>query len=182
MLLGAAVLALIWANSSASVDYFAWIEQPLLGIPLKSAINPSLVAIFFLLVGLEIKREVRIGELAGWKRAALPIAGALGGMIVPALIFTAVNAGTPAARGWGIPMATDIAIALGVLNLAGKSVPLSLKAFLAALAIADDLGAVAVIAVFMDTSFNLICLGRSAWSLWGWSHCGCFVFVDWPPI
>ncbi|MEQ1821609.1 MAG: Na+/H+ antiporter NhaA [Fimbriimonadaceae bacterium] len=154
MLLGAAIVALLWANLPISASYFALVDQPIFGATMKLAINDGLMAVFFLLVGLEIKRELRIGELAGWKKAALPIAGALGGMIVPALIFVAFNMGTSGARGWGIPMATDIAIALGVLNLAGKAVPLSLKAFLMALAIADDLGAVAVIALFYGQGVN----------------------------
>jgi NhaA family Na+:H+ antiporter len=111
-------------------------------------INDGLMAIFFFVVGLEIKRELAIGELSSFRKAALPVAAAAGGMIVPAALFTAINFGGAGAHGWGIPMATDIAFALGVLAMFGNRVPVGLKVFLTALAIADDLGAVAVIAVF----------------------------------
>jgi len=117
-------------------------------------VNDGLMALFFLVVGLELKREVLVGELSSLKDAALPISAALGGMIVPALIYAAFNAGTPAEHGWGIPMATDIAFAIGILVLLAWRVPKNLIIFLTALAIADDLGAVFVIAIFYTTSLD----------------------------
>jgi Na+:H+ antiporter, NhaA family len=126
-----------------------------LAYPLHYWINDGLMVVFFFLVGLEIKREVLVGELASPRKAALPIAGALGGMLVPAAIYTAFNGGGLGERGWGIPMATDIAFALGVRALLGKHTPVALKVFLAALAIADDMGAVLVIAVFYTDELNL---------------------------
>ena len=117
-------------------------------------INDGLMAIFFLLVGLEIKREIVEGELSSPKKAAMPIFAALGGMLFPALIFVIFNNNTPGGQGWGIPMATDIAFALGAISLLGKRVPASLKIFLAALAIADDLGAILVIAVFYTNELH----------------------------
>jgi Na+:H+ antiporter, NhaA family len=156
VLLGCAIVALAWANSPWGASYQElWEQQITIGharrgltMSLHHWINDGLMAIFFFVVGLEIKRELLIGELSTRQTAALPIAGALGGMIVPALIYAAFNAGTAGARGWGIPMATDIAFALGALSLLGPRVPTLFKVFLAALAIADDLGAVVVIAVF----------------------------------
>jgi NhaA family Na+:H+ antiporter len=164
VLLACTVVALVWANSpwaAAYVHLWEWpvtIGGPGFGITasLHHWINDGLMAIFFLVVGLEIKREALVGELASLRRAALPAAAALGGMLVPALLYTLVAHGTPAADGWGIPMATDIAFALGVLALLGPRVPLPLKVFLTALAIVDDLGAVVVIAVFYS--------GGLAWS------------------
>src|SRR3712207_774171 len=170
VLLGCAALALVWANSPWGASYERLWEQPLtighsrlgLTMSLHHWINDGLMAIFFFVVGLEIKRELLIGELSTRQTAALPIAAALGGMIAPALIYTAFNAGTPGARGWGIPMATDIAFALGALALLGPRVPTVLKVFLAALAIADDLGAVVVIAAFYTADLSLPSLGAAA--------------------
>jgi NhaA family Na+:H+ antiporter len=125
-------------------------------------INDGLMAIFFLLVGLEIKREIIEGELSSPQKAAMPIFAALGGMIVPAIIYALMNSGTPTIHGWGIPMATDIAFALGVISLLGKRVPSSLKIFLAALAIADDLGAILVIAIFYTNELHWMQLLYSA--------------------
>jgi NhaA family Na+:H+ antiporter len=163
VLIGAALIAFAWANSPWAELYFAILEIPLgIGVgawslekPLLLWVNDLLMAVFFFLVGLEIKRECMVGELAGWSKASLPVAGALGGMIVPALIYVAINPSEPAVRGWGVPMATDIAFALGVLALLGDRVPLGLKVFLLALAIVDDLGAVLVIALFYSENISI---------------------------
>jgi NhaA family Na+:H+ antiporter len=156
LLLTCAIVALAWANSPWAASYHALWQTPftvgggalVISKPLILWINDALMAIFFLVVGLEIKREVLVGQLASVKRAALPVAAALGGMIVPALIYVAFTMGSSGVRGWGIPMATDIAFSLGVLALLGSRAPLGLKIFLAAFAIADDIGAVLVIAFF----------------------------------
>jgi NhaA family Na+:H+ antiporter len=159
----AALAAIVWANTAWSQSYFdLWKQDVTITFLTKSLhhwINDGLMAVFFLLVGLEIKRELTLGELSSARKAALPITAAVGGMVVPALFFMVFNAGQPTARGWGIPMATDIAFALGVLNLLGPRIPLSLKIFLAALAIVDDLGAVLVIALFYTSDLNLSALG-----------------------
>jgi NhaA family Na+:H+ antiporter len=155
-LLIATLTALIWANSPWAESYFHLWETPItisigslvFSQDLHHWINDGLMVVFFFVVGLEIKREVMVGELSSPRLAALPIAAAVGGMIVPALIYLAFNSHGPARNGWAIPMATDIAFALGVLSLLGKRIPLSLKIFLTALAIVDDLGAVLVIALF----------------------------------
>ena len=149
-------VALAWANSPWSESYFRLWHTPL-GVrlgglaferPLDWYVNDGLMAIFFFVVGLEIRREVHQGELSEWRRAALPAAAALGGMVAPALLYLGL-AGAPATRrGWGVPMATDIAFAMGVLALLGKRVPAALRVLLLALAVIDDLGAIVVIALF----------------------------------
>jgi NhaA family Na+:H+ antiporter len=156
LLLLAVVVALAWANSPWREGYTQlWHTEASLRIgswvvveDLRGWVNDGLMTFFFLLVGLEIKRELTTGELREWRAAALPMVAALGGMVVPALLYQALNAGGPGAEGWGIPMATDVAFALGVLTLAASFAPASLKPFLLTLAIVDDIGAIVVIAVF----------------------------------
>jgi Na+:H+ antiporter, NhaA family len=166
ILFACAVIAIIVANSPLAAGYFALREVPIslnvgewqLAKPLASWVKDLLMAFFFLLVGLEIKREIVQGELSNPRRAALTIVAALGGMLVPALIYFIFNRGSEGIAGWGIPMATDIAFALGVLSLLGKRVPLGLKVFLTAFAIVDDLGAILVIAFFYTSSLNITAL------------------------
>ena len=166
VLLAAAIVALVWANSPFAHYYHdLWHSALSVGFgefvfsqPLEVWINDGLMAVFFFVVGLEIKREALSGELSSFRQASLPVAAALGGMIVPALIYTAWNYGTPQISGWGIPMATDIAFALGVLALLGKRVPDSLRVFLTAVAIVDDLGAILVIAVFYTAQISGLAL------------------------
>lgn len=167
LLLGAAVLALILANTP-----LAWLYQGLLDTavvvqvgalklakPVVLWINDGLMAVFFLLVGLELKREVAEGELSSWHRAALPVAAAIGGIAVPAALYLLINVGSPETlRGWAIPTATDIAFALGVLTLLGPRAPAALKVFLLALAIIDDLGAIIIIALFYTEDLSLLAL------------------------
>ncbi len=156
VLLACTIMALAWANSPWSASYeHLWETEVTLGVgsltargTLHHLVNDGLMAVFFFLIGLEIKREMLAGELASLRQAALPIAGALGGMVVPALLYASLNAGGAGGPGWGVPMATDIAFALGVLALLGDRVPVGVRVFLAALAIADDIGAVLVIALF----------------------------------
>jgi NhaA family Na+:H+ antiporter len=156
VLLAATAIALLWANSPLSASYDSLWATELsvrvgpyeLALDLRHWINDALMAIFFFVVGLEIKRELVVGELNTAKKAALPAVAALGGMVVPAVIYLALNAGSPGARGWGIPMATDIAFAVGILALLGGRVDPPLKVFLLSLAIADDIGAILVIALF----------------------------------
>lgn len=160
MLLVCAVAALTWANSPWADTYEAvWGTEVSLevgGLHISKSllhwINDALMAVFFFVVGLEIKREVLVGELASFRRAAFPIVAAVGGMAVPAAVYMALNVGGDGERGWGIPMATDIAFALGVLALLARRIPLGLRVFLAALAIADDMGAVLVVALFYTES------------------------------
>jgi Na+:H+ antiporter, NhaA family len=156
------VIALIWANSPWSHSYHElWKTRFSIALgssafdqPLHIWVNDGLMALFFFVIGLELKREFMAGELSTVKKAALPMVAALGGMLVPAGVYLAVNAGTSSAHGWGIPMATDIAFALAILSLAGKSVPPGIKVFLSALAVADDLGAVLVIAFFYTSHIS----------------------------
>lgn len=163
VLMGVAILALIVANSPISEQYFSSLHTYIGPLSVQHWINDALMAIFFLLVGLEIKREVLDGQLSSWSRRILPGAAAAGGMVVPALIYVMFNIDNPAAlRGWAIPSATDIAFALGVLSLLGSRVPASLKIFLAALAIIDDLGAVIIIALFYTDNLNLYALAGAA--------------------
>lgn len=148
ILIACTVISLLIANSAFASDYHHFWQYPLLGHPLEYWVNDGLMTIFFLLVGLELEREIYIGELSKLKDALLPVIGAVGGMILPAGMFLWFNYGTHTQSGAGIPMATDIAFALGVLSLLGKRVPVSLKIFLTALAVIDDLGAILVIAIF----------------------------------
>ncbi|KRA65186.1 MULTISPECIES: Na+/H+ antiporter NhaA [Rhizobiaceae] len=163
VLMAVALLAIIVANSPFADQYFALLHVYVGPLSVQHWINDALMAVFFLLVGLEIKREMLDGQLSSWSRRILPGAAAAGGMVVPALIYIAFNYENPAAlRGWAIPSATDIAFALGVLSLLGPRVPASLKIFLATLAIIDDLGAVIVIALFYTADVNLYALGGAA--------------------
>ena len=171
LLMAAALIALVWANSPFADSYDSlWKTTFTIGAgdftlakSLHLWINDGLMAIFFLVVGLEIKREVLVGELASARRATLPIAAAVGGAVLPALLFLLVAGRDPdAIRGWGVPMATDIAFALGVLALVGSRVPVGLRIFLTALAIVDDLLAVLVIAVFYTSEVSLPALGAGA--------------------
>ncbi len=162
VLMAAAALALIVANSPFSKAYFDALHFYIGPLSLSHWINDALMAIFFFLVGLEIKREFLDGQLASWPNRILPGIAAAGGVIVPALIFVAFNYGDPEkVRGWAVPSATDIAFALGVLSLLGSRVPSSLKVFLATLAILDDLAAVVIIAVFYTAEISIPYLGAA---------------------
>lgn len=162
VLIGCTIISLLLANSAWGESYIHFWHQHLnlslgaiqLDYSVEHWVNDGLMAIFFLLVGLEIERELYVGELSSIKNAALPIIAAIGGMLVPAAIHFAFNGGTPTQSGFGIPMATDIAFALGILSLMGNRVPVSLKIFLTALAIIDDLGAIVVIAIFYTSEFS----------------------------
>jgi NhaA family Na+:H+ antiporter len=149
------VLSLVIANSSVGESYLSIWQKHVGGLSLEHWINDGLMAIFFLLIGLELERELYNGELSNVKNALLPIVAAIGGMLVPALIHFSMNAGTPTQDGVGIPMATDIAFALGVLAILGSRIPASLKVFVVAFAIMDDLGAIVVIAAFYTTHLSV---------------------------
>lgn len=160
------VLALVWANSPFANSYFhLWHTKLSIGFgnfnlnySLHHWINDGLMAVFFFVVGLEIKRELLVGELSSFKKASLPIMAALGGMIFPALFYVTFNFGKESISGWGVPMATDIAFAIGILALLGSKVPTGLKIFITALAIADDIGAVLVIAFFYTSNISIVSL------------------------
>ena len=175
ILIAITIIALIWANSGFYESYhYLWHELQMgfkfgdfeLTSSLHHWINDGLMALFFFTIGLEIKREVLAGELSTFKKARLPIVAAIGGMIIPALIYVIISINHPEfMSGWGIPMATDIAFALGLMAMLGKRVPVSLKIFLTALAIADDLGAIMVIAVFYTESIDMMELLNAAFFL-----------------
>lgn len=171
LLMACVFVALAMVNFGFS-DFYSGVLETRFGVVLEGVfsldkpiilwINEGLMAFFFLLVGLEIKREVRVGELSNFRLAVLPLAAALGGMVVPAGLYLLVTWGNPSVVGWGVPMATDIAFALGVLALMGRQIPLGLKVFLAALAIVDDIGAVLVITLFYTADVALAALGLAA--------------------
>ncbi|KFF07565.1 Na+/H+ antiporter NhaA [Flavobacterium reichenbachii] len=156
LLLFVTLISLYLANSSFQSDYTAFWEKDLGGHSITHWINDGLMTIFFLLIGLELEREIYHGELSNIKNASLPIMAAFGGMLVPAAMFLALNFGTSTQNGAGIPMATDIAFAIGILSLLGNKVPASLKVFLTALAVIDDLGAIIVIAIFYTSTIAFI--------------------------
>ncbi len=159
VIIGCTLISLIAANSLIGPEYLHFWHTHIGGLSVENWINDGLMAVFFFLIGLELKRELLVGELSELKNALLPIFAAIGGVILPALIHFAFNYGTPTQSGIGIPMATDIAFALGALALLGSRVPGSLKVFLTALAVIDDLAAIAVIAIFYTAKLSLLYLG-----------------------
>lgn len=170
LLFGATVVALIFANTQLG-DFYESLRETMLGFeagsfslkkPLLLWVNDGLMAIFFFMIGLEIKRELMIGELNSPSKAALPLVAALGGMLVPVVFYLVLNRNPQASNGWGIPMATDIAFSLAILKLLGNRVPVGLKVFLAAFAILDDIGAVLVIALFYSSSIDWMMLAWAA--------------------
>ena len=167
LLLFVTIISLCLANSSFQMEYISLWEKDLGGHSITHWINDGLMTIFFLLIGLELEREIYHGELSSIKNASLPIMAAFGGMLVPAAIFLALNYGTNTQNGAGIPMDTDIAFAIGILSLLGNKVPPSLKIFLTALAVIDDLGAIIVIAVFYTTSiaFANLAIALGIWAV-----------------
>ncbi|MBX7493284.1 Na+/H+ antiporter NhaA [Qipengyuania sp. 1NDW9] len=171
VLILAAALALAVANSPLSAGYFDFLDIPVVAAfgsfvidkPLLLWINDGLMAVFFFLVGLEVKREVLEGQLSSWNKASLPLIAAIGGMAIPALVFIGLNLDSPDnIRGWAIPAATDIAFALGILSLLGPRVPVALKALLLAIAVIDDIGAIAIIALFYSGELDTGMLGAAA--------------------
>jgi NhaA family Na+:H+ antiporter len=162
LLLFCAVLSLVLTNSPIGERYGAIWTLPIVGHGLEHWVNDGLMAIFFLLIGLELKRELIEGELSNRKTALLPVIAALGGMVVPATIHLSLNAGTQTEPGAGIPIATDIAFAIGALSLLGKRIPPALTVFLTALAVIDDLGAIVTIAIFYSTGLSFVNLGIAA--------------------
>ncbi|MFW9314803.1 Na+/H+ antiporter NhaA [Glaesserella parasuis] len=171
LLLTFAMFAMLFANTPLKDLYFDFLSMPVsiqIGLfsihkPLLMWVNDGFMAVFFVLIGLEVKREMMVGAISSYQRAIFPAIGALGGMIVPALVFTLINSDSPEfQQGWAIPMATDIAFALGVLGLLGKRVPFALKIFLLALAIIDDLGAIVVIAIFFSHELSTTALISAA--------------------
>lgn len=168
LLMAATIVSLIIANSGFGAAYIPFWKTEWMGLTIEHWVNDAGMAIFFLLIGLELERELYVGELSSLKDASFPLFAALGGMIVPASLFYVFNAGLPSAAGTGVPMATDIAFAIGVLSLLGKRVPFSLKVFLTALAVIDDLGAILVIAIFYSKGIHFGFLGGAL---------GLFVFL-----
>jgi len=160
-------IAIIVTNSSIGADYLSFWQRHVGSLSLEHWINDALMAIFFLLIGLELERELYIGELSNFKNALLPIFAAVGGMVAPALIHFSLNTGTPTQAGIGIPMATDIAFALGVLAILGNRIPASLKVFVVAFAVIDDLGAIVIIAAFYTTRFSIwyLVAALAVWAL-----------------
>lgn len=187
-LFAAAIAAMIWANLSAHHYHDFWHAEMTIAIGFNALtksiahwIDEALMALFFFVVGLEIKRELLVGGLSTPKQAVLPIAAAMGGMVVPAIIYASLNDGSDMIRGWGIPMATDIAFAVAVLGLLGRRVPLGLKLFLSALAIADDLGAVLVIALFYTQTIQVAYLA-AAGAMLAFLVVGNMMWVRWTPF
>lgn len=166
LLICATLFSILISNSNIGAAYLQFWHQPIgvlnLSLSIEQWVNDLLMAVFFFLVGMEIKREIVVGELSSTKKALLPMIAALGGMLVPALIYTTFNAGTENTHGWAIPTATDIAFSLGILSLLGNRVPLSLKVFLAALAIIDDLGGILIIAIFYTQEIQFLYLVYAA--------------------
>jgi NhaA family Na+:H+ antiporter len=177
LLFGATIIALIFANTGLN-DLYLNLKEITVGFnagyfslnkPLLLWVNDGLMAIFFFMIGLEIKRELMVGELNTPSRAALPMIAAVGGMVIPVAVYLILNNNPEASHGWGIPMATDIAFSLAILKLLGNRVPVGLKVFLAAFAIIDDLGAVMVIALFYSSSIDWMML------VWAATPCHCLL-------